>query len=426
MSEISIMSNHKNVVRLLTFIIVLSLVSFVFVYEPLWNKISDAKNWSFGLDIVGGSLLTYDIDLAQVPAADRSSVSRGLRDVIERRINFTGVREPRVYLEENEASSRLIVELAGIKDTATAIQQIGETPLLDFREVKELPGTGTSTEQNVEFTRTELTGRFIKSAAMQFDTISGRPYVSLQFNDEGAKLFETLTERNVGKPIAIFLDDVLIEVPVVQEIITGGTASITGGFTVETARSLVERFNAGALPAPIRLVNQEVISADLGSDSLRTAVLGGMLGTLLIIAFMLVFYRAYGIYACVALLMYIAITLAVFKLIPITLTLAGIAGFILSIGMAVDANILVFERTKEELERGLERGKALEEGFRRAWSSIRDSNLSTMITSFVLYYFTSSFVRGFALALFVGVIISMFSAITITRTLMRVAMSRKK
>jgi len=229
-----------------------------------------------------------------------------------------------------------------------------------------------------------------------------------------------LTERNVGKPLAIFLDDELIEMPVVRETISGGKAQITGNFSIETARKFVQRFNAGALPAPISLINQQTVSADFGKDALKKAIFAGLVGTFMIITFMLVYYRQLGIFAAVALLMYIALTLAIFKIIPITLTLAGVAGFILSIGMAVDANILVFERTREELKKGREVGLAIEEGFKRAWTSIRDSNVSTMITAAVLYYFTSSFVRGFALTLFIGVLMSMFSAITITRTLLRI------
>ena len=208
--------------------------------------------------------------------------------------------------------------------------------------------------------------------------------------------------------------------PVVQEKIAGGRAQISGSFTLETARQLVERFNAGALPSPINLINQQTIGADFGQDSLEKALLAGFLGTIAVIIFMIIYYRGFGVFASISLLMYIALTLAIFKIIPITLTLAGIAGLILSIGIAVDANILIFERTKEELKKGLSRKTAVEEGFNRAWTSIRDSNISTIITAIILYYFTSSFIKGFALALLIGVLVSMFSAITITRTFLRV------
>jgi protein-export membrane protein SecD len=284
---------------------------------------------------------------------------------------------------------------------------------LEFREIQ---GEGTSTIS----IPTELNGRYIKSTQMEFDSVTGKPFVSLEFTEEGGKIFETVTERNVGKYLGIFLDNEAIEIPKVEEKISGGSARISGNFTVDSARKLVERFNAGALPAAITLVNQQTISPDLGKDSLDKAIFAGIFGTILVMLFMIVYYRRLGIFAAGALLMYVALSLGIFKLLGITMTLSGIAGFLLSIGMAVDANILVFERTKEELKRGLSEASAVEEGFKRAWTSIRDSNISTMITSGVLYYFTSSFVRGFALTLFLGVVVSMFSAITITRSMLRV------
>jgi len=328
-------------------------------------------------------------------------------------------------LETSGGINRLVVELAGIKDVSAAIAQIGETPFLDFREVIEgqevVDGEATTTANIVP---TELTGRYVKGAQLGFDSVSGQPQIYLQFTDEGAKIFEEVTGRNVGKPLCIFLDNQIRsfeeDCPIVQAKISGGNAQITGRFTTAEARQIVERFNAGALPAPIKLINQQTISADFGKDSLTKAVFAGAIGTAVVILFMLIYYRRLGIFAAAALLMYVALTLGVFKIIPVTMTLAGIAGFILSIGMAVDANILVFERTKEEIKKGLSKTAAIEEGFRRAWTSIRDSNVSTMITSAVLYYFTSSFVKGFALALFLGVVVSMFSAITITRVLLRV------
>ena len=408
------MKNKKHASLLLIGIFLLSVLSGIFVYQPLWSQISSFRPWNLGLDLAGGSYLVYTVDLSQVQAVDQDSVVMGLRDVIEKRVNLFGVSEPRVYTEKTGGEDRLVVELAGIKDVNQAINEIGATPFLDFREVIQ---EGTSTPQ---FYQTNLTGRYVKSAALSFDNVTGKPEVSIEFTDEGGKIFADLTGQNIGKPLAIFLDNQLIEMPTVQEKIPNGKAQITGKFTVDEAKQLVERFNAGALPAPITLVNQQTISADFGQNSLDKAIFGGLLGTLLIMLFMILFYRKLGIFAAVALLMYTALTLGIFKIFPVTMTLAGIAGFILSVGMAVDANILVFERTKEELKRGLSHTAAIEEGFRRAWTSIRDSNVSTMITAAVLYYFTSSFVRGFALTLFIGVVVSMFSAITITRSLLRV------
>ncbi|MCP6719905.1 MAG: protein translocase subunit SecD [Patescibacteria group bacterium] len=420
------MPNRKRLVFILIILIGLSLIAGIFDYQPFWSKFSSFRPWRLGLDLVGGSFLVYEIDLGQISGLDRESVVKGLRDVIEKRVNLFGVSEPKVYTETVRGRNRLVVELAGIKDVNQAIEEIGATPFLDFREVvvEETPSETEEDTATVTFVPTDLTGRYIKGAQLTFDQITRQPQIFLEFNKEGAKIFEEVTARNVGNPLCIFLDNEIRsfedDCPIVQGKISGGSAQITGRFTIEEARQIVERFNAGALPAPIKLVNQQTVSADFGKDSLERAVTAGFLGTVVVIFFMILYYRRLGLFAAVALLMYIALTLAVFKIIPITLTLAGIAGVILSIGMAVDANILVFERTKEELKKGLSKAAAIEEGFRRAWTSIRDSNISTMITSAVLYYFTSSFVQGFALALFIGVVVSMFSAITITRTLLRV------
>ena len=366
------------------------------------------------MDLVGGSHLVYQVNLVGVQAGDRESVVNGLRDVIEKRVNLFGVSEPQVFVSKAGDNYRLVVELAGIKDIAKAIKEIGETPFLNFAEVD-------STNPNKpQFSFTNLNGRYVVGAQLVFDQTTGRPSVTISFNDEGAKIFEELTAKNVGKPVAIFLDNQLIEMPVVQEKIAGGKASITGNFDVKEARQMVERFNAGALPAPISLVNQQTIGAGLGADSLNKTVWAGLIGTLLVMAFMLIYYRWYGLAAAVALVIYIFLTLATYKLFGVTMTLAGIAGFVLSIGMAVDANVLIFERRKEEVKKGVSNVAAIEEGFRRAWPSIRDSNISTILTSIILYYFMTGFVRGFALTLLLGVIISMFSAITVTRTILKV------
>jgi preprotein translocase subunit SecD len=426
------MVSRSRLTAILIFLVVLSACAAVFDYEPVWQKISGGANWKLGLDLAGGSLLTYDVDLSKVGPADQDSVVTGLRDVIEKRVNLFGVSEPRVYTETAAGATRLVVELAGIKDVSTAIKEIGATPFLDFREVVESAnaapglGAGLTASSTVQFIPTDLNGRYIIGAQVSVNTVTREPEVNIEFNDEGAKIFAALTAKNVGKPLAIFLDNQLIEMPNVREAITGGKAQISGNFTIDTARQLVERFNAGALPAPVTLVNQQTISADFGKEALDKAVLAGLIGLLAVIIFMIIYYRQLGIFAAFALLMYTALTLAVFKIVPVTMTLSGIAGFILSIGMAVDANILVFERTKEEMKKGLSHHSAIEEGFRRAWTSIRDSNISTLITSAVLYYFTSSFVRGFALTLFIGVLVSMFSAITITRTMLRIFMGREE
>lgn len=417
------MANKKNALIVLVTILVVATIVGFFVYPK--NLGANVRPWRLGLDLVGGTHLVYEVDMANITGVDRDSVLNGLRDVIEKRVNLFGVSEPQVFVAKGADSYRLVVELAGIKDVSEAIKLIGETPLLTFAEViYEAPkeGEATMTEALTEpkFLPADLSGRHVSGAQLDFDQLTGRPQVSISFNDEGAKLFEQITAKNVGKPIAIFLDGMLIEMPVVQEKIAGGRAQITGRFTPQEARQLVERFNAGALPAPVKLVSQQTVGASLGTDSLKKTLWAGLIGTLAVMLFMLLYYRVLGLYAALALTIYVALTLGVFKLFGITMTLSGVAGFILSIGMAVDANILIFERSKEEMKKGLSRMSALDEGFSRAWLSIRDSNVSTMLTSIILYYATTGFVKGFALALLIGVLMSMFSAITVTRTILRV------
>ncbi len=371
--------------------------------------------WRLGLDLMGGSQLIYEVDLSGVQASDQGSVMNGLRDVIERRVNLFGVSEPNVSIVKSGESNRLLVELAGVKDVKSAIDEIGTTPFLYFAEIQ----IDTANPENGNVIPSALTGRYVQGAQLDFNNIAGKPQISITFNEEGGKLFEDLTAKNIGKPVAIVLDGQVISAPVVQEKISGGKAQITGQFTLDEARTLVERFNAGALPAPISLLNQQTVGASLGADSLHRVLYAGLIGTVLVIVFMLLYYRTPGIAASLALIIYIVLTTSVFKLFGVTMTLAGIAGFVLSIGMAVDANVLIFERRKEEIKRGVSGATAIIEGFRRAWPSIRDSNITTMITSLILYYSTTGFVRGFALTLGVGVLMSMFSAVIVTRAILR-------
>jgi preprotein translocase subunit SecD len=412
---------RKNKGFLLTCIILLAILAGVFIYPK--GPVGKWRPWRLGLDLVGGSHLVYRVDLSNVATENRDSVLNGLRDVIERRVNNFGISEPLVYVAKSGDNNDLVVELAGVKNISDAVKQIGELPSLDFREVVATTTASSSAAElalGQSFVRTRLTGEFVTGAQLTFNPTTNAPEVTVKFNDEGAKIFEEITGANIGKPLAIFLDNELIQEPVVQSKISGGEAQISGGFTVDTARQLVERFNSGALPAPLTLIDQSTTSPVLGASALRAAIVAGLLGTLLVILFMLIYYRSLGFVAAIALIIYIALTLALFKLIPVTLTLAGIAGFILTIGMAVDANILVFERVKEEMKKGMSRAAAMHEGFRQAWPSIRDSNSSTIITAAILYYFTSSFVRGFALTLFIGVLVSMFTAITATRLMLDV------
>lgn len=278
---------------------------------------------------------------------------------------------------------------------------------------------------NIIWVDTGLTGRNVDQAQLSFEQTSQAPIVLLSFNDQGKELFGQLTTENVGQPIGIFLDNELISSPIVNEAITDGQAQITGNFTVLEAKELVKNLNLGALPVPIELIGQTTVGASLGQESVDKSLVAGYIGLLAAALFMLVFYRLPGFLSVIALGIYTVVSLAIFEIIPITLTLAGVAGFILSIGMAVDANILIFERTKEELRDGKSLNTAIENGFTRAWSSIKDSNISSIITCVILAWFGTSIIKGFAITLGIGIMVSMFSAITVTRTFLRLVVNKR-
>lgn len=500
----------------------------------------NSLDYRMGLDLKGGAHLVYLADVSKISdSTDRESAVGGVRDVIERRVNAFGVSEPVVQTAKSGDSYKVIVELAGVFDVNEAIKQIGQTPLLEFKEQNpeaNLPATAeeqkkidelnkaqkskadgllrdvlkdptafgevakansddtVSAQQNGdlgfakkgafvpefdkalfedlktgEFTKslvetqfgwhiiqkisekgegdarevesrhiliakktlndvrppvsewkeTGLSGKQLKRASVQFDPNTGEPNVNLEFNDEGKDLFGEITKRNVGKPVAIFLDGEPISVPTVQQEITGGQAVITGTYGIKEAKQLVERLNAGALPVPVTLVSQETVGPSLGLVSLKKSLFAGLIGFALVVLFMIGFYRLPGVLASIALIIYTILSLFVFQLANITLTLAGIAGFILSIGMAVDANVLIFERLKEELTAGKSAESAVTESFKRAWTSIRDSNISSLITCLILMWFGTSVIRGFAITLGLGIVVSMFTAITVTRQFMR-------
>lgn len=368
-----------------------------------------------GLDLQGGAHLVFEIDTSKLDTKDKNSASQSVINVIDRRINALGVSEPVIQSAKIGDKESVIVELPGVTDVNEAINLIGKTAQLVFQE------QGPAQTENPEemFIDTELTGAHLRRADVQFDQNTGEPQVAIQFNSDGTKMFADITKRNLQKPVAIKLDNDIISAPTVQSTIENGEAIITGKFDIEQAKKLAIELNAGALPVPITLVEQRNIGATLGSDSVKKSLIAGLIGLIFVGLFMIIYYKVPGLLATFALIIYSLIVLALFKLIPVTLTLAGIAGFILSIGMAVDANILIFERTKEELADGKTAGLAIEEGFRRAWSSIRDSNFSSLITCVILYYGTTGLIRGFAVTLGIGIIISIFTAITVTRTFLR-------
>ncbi len=311
-----------------------------------------------------------------------------------------------------------------IKRIESKTEKVDGKDVLEVHGAHILIGVLTSPINQNNYVATSLTGKQLKRADVVFDPNSGAPEVQLQFNSEGTKLFAELTKKNLNKIIAIYLDGAAISTPNVQTEITNGTAVITGNFALKDAKDLAKRLNAGALPVPITLVSQQNVGATLGRESIERSLVAGLIGLLLVAIFMIIYYRLPGLLAVFALFIYTLIVLAIFKLWPVTLTLAGIAGFILSIGMAVDANILVFERTKEELMNGRPLLSAIDEGFRRAWLSIRDSNVSSLITAFILIWFGSSLIKGFAVTLSIGILVSMFSALTVTRTLLHLVVSK--
>lgn len=361
----------------------------------------------------------YRANFEGLEVSDKGETMQGLREVIERRVNAFGVSEPVVQVERSGEEWRLIVELAGVKDINEAIRLIGKTPQLEFREVDP---AATST---AVFLPAELTGKYLKRAEVRFDPNTNQPYIAVTFNSEGAKLFEEITEKNIDRPLGIFLDGLLTQAPIVQEKISGGEAVITGQFTPTEARARVRDLNAGALPVPIKPIAQQTVGPSLGQESLAKSIQAGIYGFLAVALFMIFWYRLPGILAVIALLFYTVIVLAIFKLTPVTLTVAGVAGFVLSMGMAVDANVLIFERLKEEIRAGKTLAEAIREGFGRAWTSIRDSNVSSLITSAILYWMGTSVVQGFALTLSIGILVSMFSAVWITRTLLLAVMTKK-
>lgn len=430
-------------------IIIGSVFLFIFVWPQAVNKSVDwtnsqlssvsefklpkvpEKQFSLGLDLLGGAHLLYEADLSRVED-NKSDAMSGIRDVIERRVNFFGVSEPVIQVS---GENRLIVELAGISDVNQAIQMIGETPFLEFKEeapnatqiIEEFnkkKAAGLTTEMDEfylndqVFVSSGLNGQHLERAQVLFDSQTGEAQVSLKLNDEGTKLFGEITTRNLGKPVAIYLDGLPISIPVVQSAITDGNAVITGKFNPEEARLLANRLNSGALPVPITLISQQTVGASLGAESVSTSLKAGIYGLMFVGIFMIIFYRLPGFVSVLALGVYTLLVLAVYKLMPVTLTLAGIAGFILTLGMAVDANVLIFARMKEELASGKGVTPSIKEGFNRAWLSIRDSHVTTLLSAFVLYAFTTSIVRGFALTLGIGAIISLFTATVVTRTLL--------
>lgn len=407
-------------------ILVLALAVGFFV----WATTGSGGRFDFklGLDLSSGTHLVYRADTSATDPAAVNDALNALRLVIERRINAFGVGEPIVEVQQGGAlgggEQRLIIELPGVTDTEEAIRRIGQTPTLEFKLVKQ--GQEASAVVGVRsndpaFETTGLDGKLLSRASLQFENsgvgVQGRPVIRVDFNAEGTRLFDQITTNNIGRQLGIFLDGALLSAPVLQERIPDGVAIISGGsFTPESAKQLANDLNLGALPVPIELVSTQTIGATLGASALRAGLVAGIAGFVLLSIFMIVWYRLPGVVAVVSLTIYVLLMLALFKLIPVVLTAAGIAGFILSVGLAVDANVLIAERIKEELAAGKSAQTAIREGFARAWLAIRDSNIAHIIAAVILFWFGTSLIKGFALVFGLGVVVSMLSAITMSRT----------
>ena len=380
-------------------------------------------NVKLGLDLKGGTTLTLRADVSDIPQADRSKALDAAKEVISRRVNFLGVAEPIIQTSKVGGDYRIIVELPGVSNVDEAKRLVGQTAKLEFREFTDpniVPGTIPTLENTKP---TGISGKDLKSAVPDFQQTSttgekGGPVVRFTLKSDSANKFREVTKRLIGKPLVIFLDDVAISAPTVQSEI--GAEGVITGLTSDESKRLAIQLSAGALPVKkIDIISEKTIGPTLGKTSIDRSIVAGAVGFFIIALFMLIYYGLPGFLADAALVLYTLFVLALFKLIPVTLTLAGIAGFILSVGMAVDANILIFERMREELRAGRNRDQSIEIGFTRAWSSIRDSNVSSLITCTILFWFGTGSVRGFALALAIGILTSMFTAITVTRNFLR-------
>jgi preprotein translocase subunit SecD len=412
-----------------TIVFFILLALFAFAVCALVYPLFDREEMRLGLDLQGGIHLVYQADLSGVEPGTGAEAIDGAMAVIERRINVLGVTEP---LIQKQGADRIVVELPGVSEVEKAKGLIGETSLLEFREQKEdeegnvtwVPATAT-----IDGEEKVLTSAYFKENTYVTTDNLGRVLLIFEWNEEGSEISGEVTGRLIGKPLAIFLsgEPLLGEngqpiAPIVQSQITD--RGQIEGLSLKEATDLSQLLNAGRIPVPLTLVYEQTVSPILGADFVDMSLKAGLIGIILVMLFMIVYYRLSGVLASLSLIFYGAVVLAIFKLWPVTLTLAGIGGFVLSIGMAVDANVLIFERMKEEFAAGRTLGAAIEAGFNRAWTAIRDSNVTTIIVCIILIWLGSSIVEsapvtGFAVTLLIGVLISMFSAIIVTRTLLR-------
>jgi len=386
-----------------------------------------------GLDLKGGSHLAFEADTSKISQDDLQESLEATRDVIERRVNFFGVSEPSVQTLKSGSNYKIIVDLPGITDVQSAIDKIGATAQLTFKEEASDVKIGTTSAYIAFKSDPVLTGKDVKKASVSYDSTSGKPQVALEFTSEGKKKFADVTKRNVGKVVGIFLDDTTLTTPVVQQEILDGNAVITGSSTTDEAKSLAQQINGGALPVSIKLVEQRNIGPSLGAEEISKSIVAGIIGLSAVLIFMFIYYGKMGLISNLALVIYGFLALAIFKVFSVVLTLSGVAGFLLSIGMAVDSNILIFERIKEEIRKKKEMSIAIRLGFGRAIDAIKDANFTTLIVAFILFNplnwgFLPQFglVRGFALTLIIGVGTSLFTGVFITKHLINFFYKRAK
>lgn len=417
------------------------LVDREFVKPPLAVTILGqrfAPDWQLkqGLDIQGGMQVVLKADMSGIATVDRPTALESAREIILRRVDLYGINEPLVQTSVNGDDYRILVELAGINDAAQALRLVGQTAQLEFKlENQEKMADPEATQSALyffgSFDETGLTGKQLRRTQVQFDPQTSEPVISLEFDEEGTKLFADITKNHTGEILAIFLDGFPITTPIINDPILNGQAQLSGGFDLESAKQLNIQLSAGALPVPIEVLEQRSIGASLGQQSVNDSVRAGLVGILLVMLFMILYYGFKGFLASLALVVYAILTVAIYKIVGVTLTLPGIAGLLLSVGMAVDANILIFERMKEELRAGRGFSQALELGFGRSWDSIKDANLATIMTSLVLinplnfsFLNTSGLVKGFGITLLIGVLISLFTGVVVTRTFLRLFLKK--
>ena len=389
----------------------------------------------YGLDLAGGASLMFDIDTSEIKEENFNNALESLKSNIERRINLFGLSESNVQISSQADKHRLIIELPGIEDADQAIEIIGQTAQLKFKgEVEIAPeATESATIYDLFSHDTGIDGSHLLKSQVVLNQQNGQPEVQLEFNPEGQKLFEQATRDFLEKRVAIFLDDYLISAPVINSVITDNTAVIQGNFDSKSAKYLATQLNAGALPLSIKLSHQNEIGATLGQESIEKGIFAGAIGLLTVCLFMIIIYKYLGFVATLSLIIYGLITVSLYRIFAVTLTFPGIVGLILSIGMAVDSNILIFERIKEERLRGKNWQSAINIGFDRAWDSIKDANTCTIITGLILinpfswnFLNSSGMVRGFAITLLIGIVVGIFSSIFITKNILLMFMPEDK